>query len=231
LVIETLKKGKKKMNLDEFKEAHELHQKWLNDSSKGKRFACHCIFNFEWVEVDFKINLRSAVLRYADLRSAVLRYADLRYADLRYADLRYADLRSADLRSADLCSADLRYADLSSADLRSADLCSADLRYADLSSADLSSADLCSADLCSANLCSANLSSAVLDFSSGISFGCGSFDFRADMRLAAQLAYHFCRIDFGGCKEAMEAQEALVELANKFHKVDECGVLRKERYK
>ena len=102
---------------------------------------------------------------------------------------------------------------------------------ANLRCANLSYANLSSADLSSANLSYADLSSANLDFSSGISFRCGSFDFRADMRLAAQLAYHFCRIDFGDCKEALEAQGALIELANKFHRVDECGVLRKERYK
>ena len=84
---------------------------------------------------------------------------------------------------------------------------------ADLSCADLSCADLSGADLSGANL----------DFSSGVPFWCGSFGLKADLRLAAQMAYHFCRIDFPDCVEAQAAQEALKPLANKFHRVEECG--------
>jgi soluble cytochrome b562 len=40
--------------------------------------------------------------------------------------------------------------------------------------------------------------------------------------LAAQLAFHFCAIDFGECEEAKEAQKALRELAIKFHRAYEC---------
>jgi len=109
------------------------------------------------------------------------------------------------------------------ADLRSADLSFADLSFADLRSADLSFANLSSANLSFANLRSANLRFADLDFSSGITFKCSSFGFKADLRLAAQMAYHFCRIDFGESPEATTAQECLKTLANKFHRVDECG--------
>ena len=133
-----------------------------------------------------------------------------------YADLSSADLSSADLSYANLSSADLSYANLSYADLRSANLSYADLRYADLSYADLRSA----------NLSYANLSYADLDFSSGLSFRCSSFGFKANLRLAAQLAYHFCRIDFSDCEEAKAAQEALKELGNKFHRVEECGKIK-----
>jgi hypothetical protein len=43
------------------------------------------------------------------------------------------------------------------------------------------------------------------------------------MRIAAQLAYHFCRFDFGDCADAKAAQAALKDLADKFHRVKECG--------
>jgi len=164
-----------------------------------------------------------ANLRFADLRSADLSSADLGSANLRFANLRFADLRFADLSSADLSSANLRSADLSFADLRSANLSFADLSFADLGSADLSFADLRSANLSFANLRFADLRFADLDFSSGITFRCSSFGFKADLRLAAQLAYHFCRIDFGECEEAKKAQAGLRDLANKFHRVTECG--------
>ena len=117
------------------------------------------------------------------------------------ADLSYANLRSADLSSANLRSADLRSADLSSADLSYADLRSADLRYADLSSADLSYADL--------------------DFSV-FPLWCGSFGIKVDIRLSAQIAYHFCRLDTED-PEVKAAQQAIRTLANKFHRVEECG--------
>lgn len=57
---------------------------------------------------------------------------------------------------------------------------------------------------------------------------CGSFDVKCDIRLASQLAYHFCRLD---CKdrEVKAAQNALIKLANKFHRVEECGVLKPKR--
>ena len=46
-----------------------------------------------------------------------------------------------------------------------------------------------------------------------------------DIRLASQLAYHFCRLDCED-KEVVAAQNALITLANKFHRVEECGVLK-----
>ena len=48
---------------------------------------------------------------------------------------------------------------------------------------------------------------------------CGSFDMTTDIRLPAQLAYHFCRLK---CDDLLvqEAQKYLVPLANKFHRVD-----------
>ena len=122
----------------------------------------------------------------------------------------------ANLSSADLSYANLRYANLSYANLSSADLSSADL-----SSADLSSANLRSANLSSADLSSANLSSADLDFSV-FPLWCGSFGIKVDIRLSAQIAYHFCRLDTDD-PEVKAAQQALRILANKFHRVKECG--------
>ena len=137
-------------------------------------------------------------------------------ADLSYADLSYADLRSANLRSADLSYADLSYADLSSANLRHADLSYANLSYADLRYADLSYADLSYANLSYADLRSANL-----DYSA-FPLWCGSFGVKVDIRLGAQLAYHFCRLDTEN-EDVKKAQKALKILANKFHRVKECG--------
>ena len=120
--------------------------------------------------------------------------------------------------------ADLRFANLRSADLSYADLRSADLRFADLSSADLSSANLSSANLSSANLRFANLRSADLDFSC-FPLWCGSLGVKVDIRLSAQLAYHFCRLETDDT-DVKEAQKALKSLANKFHRAKECGEIK-----
>ena len=106
--------------------------------------------------------------------------------------------------------ANLREADLERANLRGAILWGADLRGADLWEANLRGADLRGADL---------------DFST-FPFWCGSFRIMADLRLGAQLAYHFCMIDFKDCKEAVEAQKNLKDLANRFHRIKiDCDVL------
>ena len=132
---------------------------------------------------------------------------------LRSANLRFADLRHADLRSANLRFADLRHADLNSADLRSADLRHADLRFADLRHADLRSA----------NLRSANLSFVDLDFSS-VPLWCGSLKMTVSKRIATQIAYHFCSLI---CDDAefIEARNSILDFANQFHRVKECGTL------
>ena len=146
-----------------------------------------------------------------------------------------ADLRSADLRSANLHYADLRYADLSSANLSSANLHYADLRYADLRSADLSSANLRSADLRSADLRSANLSSANLDYSV-FPLWCGSLDVHIDDRQATQLLYHLVKNVFYSKNtsdelKALMSNEAIINKANEFHRINECGLIavNKER--
>ena len=112
--------------------------------------------------------------------------------DLSEADLRCANLRRADLRGANLRGADLRCANLSRADLRGAVLSEADLRRA-------------------------NLSGANLDFS-GWPLWCGSFNVKIDKRIAAQLAYHFCRVICDD-PEVQAAQKALWPLANQFHRI------------
>ena len=92
-----------------------------------------------------------------------------------------------------------------------ANLSDANLRVADLSEADLSWADLREADL---------------DYSCW-PLWCGSLGAKVDQRIAAQIAYHFCRLD---CDDAeyLKARNALVDFANKFHRVEECGVIERK---
>lgn len=102
-----------------------------------------------------------------------------------------------------------------------ANLRRANLREADLREANLGEANLWRADLGEANLKGANLKGANLDYSCW-PLWCGSLGVRVCKRIAAQLAYHFCRLVCDD-PEVIAAQNALIPLANQFHRVDECG--------
>ena len=91
----------------------------------------------------------------------------------------------------------------------------ADLRRADLSGANLSGADLSGADL----------SGADLDFSCW-PLWCGGLAVKVCKRIAAQLAYHFCKLDCDD-PEYIAARNAILDFANQFHRVGECGKLEK----
>lgn len=100
------------------------------------------------------------------------------------------------------------------ANLRGANLEEADLRGADLGGADLRGADLRGADL---------------DYSCW-PLWCGSLDVTVDRRIAAQLAYHFCRLD---CDDPayIQARNAVLAFANQFHRAEECGFLEPKEVK
>ena len=141
-------------------------------------------------------------------------------ADLSGADLFGANLSGADLSGADLFGANLRDANLRGADLRRANLSGADLRRANLRGADLRGADLRRA-----NLSGADLSGADLDFSCW-PLWCGGLAVKVCKRIAVQLAYHFCKLDCDD-PEYITARNAILDFANQFHRVSECGKLEK----
>ena len=95
-----------------------------------------------------------------------------------------------------------------------ADLSVADLREADLSEADLSGADLSGADLHGANL----------DFSC-LPLRCGGLRWKIDRRIAAQIAYHFCSMECDD-PDFIKVRNSILDFANRFHRVEECGRLQ-----
>ena len=132
----------------------------------------------------------------------------------------YASLSNEDLRGASL-----RYADLSHADLSGADLSDADLRDANLKYANLRDADLTDADLRGANLRDANL-----DYSC-LPLWCGSLEAHFDDRQLVQIAYHLVKSGLqskNASEETKKELSKLIDFANKFHRVDECGEIKKE---
>ena len=141
-------------------------------------------------------------------------YASLSYVDLRGASLRYTDLSHAYLRGANLSHADLSGADLSDADLRGASLRHANLRDADLTDADLRGA---------------NLRDTNLDYSC-LPLWCGSLEAHFDDRQLVQIAYHLIKAGLqskNASEETKTELSKLIDFANKFHRVDECGEIKK----
>ena len=146
------------------------------------------------------------------------------------ADLSGANLSGADLSGANLSGADLSRANLSGADLSRANLSGANLSRANLSRANLSRANLSEAYLSWANLSGANLSGANLDFSS-LPLWCGSLKANFDDRQLIQIAYHLVKagLNSNNASEETKAElEKLIDLANKFHRVNECGFIEKK---
>ena len=77
------------------------------------------------------------------------------------------------------------------------------------------------ADLRGANLRGANLGGADIDFAAWF-MGCKSFGAKVDIRIAAQIAIHFCKLDCDK-PEVKEAQKLLAPIANQFHRIGEVG--------
>ena len=101
------------------------------------------------------------------------------------------------------------------ADLRGADLRGADLRGADLQGANLWGADLRGADLQGANL----------DYSC-LPLWCGSLSAHFDDKQIKQIAYHLVKAGLNSKNTSDDVKSELVKLiefANGFHRVEECG--------
>ena len=123
--------------------------------------------------------------------------------------------------------ANLEGAHLERANLEWANLEGANLEWAHLERANLEWANLEGANLEGANLERANLEGANLDFSA-FPLWCGGLDVHIDDRQATQLLYHLVRNVLYSKNTSKEMKKicrikSLVNQANKFHRVDECG--------
>ena len=110
-----------------------------------------------------------------------------------------------------------------------ANLSGVDLSWANLSGANLSRANLSWADLSGANLSWANLSRANLDYSV-LPIWCGSLKANFDDRQLIQIAYHLVKAGLNSTNASNETKaelEKLIDFANKFHRVEECGRIEK----
>ena len=102
----------------------------------------------------------------------------------------------------------------------------ADLTWANLTGADFTGANLTGANLTRANLTGANFTGANLDFASW-PLWCGSLKAYVDDRIVIQLLYHTLSVVHYSPYVSQEVKEALladgnVDIANRFHRVEEC---------
>lgn len=108
-----------------------------------------------------------------------------------------------------------------------------DLRGANLRGANLGEASLRDADLRGASLSGASLGEANVDFSCW-PLWCGSLNVKIDKRIFCQLLYHTLRagesVDDPEVNRLFEIPE-IVNLANQFHRVDECGKIEAQNGK
>ncbi|MEG1433245.1 pentapeptide repeat-containing protein [Eubacterium sp.] len=133
------------------------------------------------------------------------------YANLKCADLKYANLQGANLQDAYLQGAYLQGAYLQGANLKCADL-----KYANLQGADLRGA---------------NLQGANLDYSC-LPLWCGSLCANFDDRQLIQIAYHLVSAGLysdNASEETKDELSKLINFANRFHRIDECGMIEKYR--
>ena len=96
---------------------------------------------------------------------------------------------------------------------------------ANLSGANLSMANLSRADLSGADLSGANLSGATLDYSC-LPLWCRSLNANFDDRQLKQIAFHLVKAGLqskNASKETKTELAKIVDFANGFHRVAECG--------
>ncbi len=180
-----------------------------------------------------RVNKESVIVEDATTVKEAVKYAIRNHISLKYADLRGTNLRNMDLSNADLSNAYLQYADLSHSNLSRACLQNAKLNGANLTGACLADANLTDAVLSgtvlvSAELSDADLSGAYLDYSC-LPLWCGSLDVKIDKRIFCQLLYHVLRAGKSVKDEEVVAflnDEKALALANKFHRIEECGKLK-----
>ena len=140
---------------------------------------------------------------------AVKENVDFSFASLNNAKMNYANMNGAKMNNAKM-----NYANMNGAKMNSAKMNGAEMNYAKMNGAEMNGAEM--------------NDETTLDFSTGLSFKCSSFGIKASLRLAAQLLYHFERINFTACPEAEEIKNLpqVKALANKFHRVQECGKIK-----
>ena len=128
--------------------------------------------------------------------------------------------KRADLRGSNLRGSNLSGSNLSDSDLRDSDLRDSNLRHSNLSGSNLRGSNLSGS-----NLSDSNLRGAELDYSC-LPLWCGSLSAHFDDRQLKQIAYHLVNAGLQSKNASAETKRELsklIDFANGFHRVGECG--------
>ena len=115
--------------------------------------------------------------------------------------------------------------DLSRSNLSRSNLSRSNLSRSNLSCSDLSCSNLSRSDLSGSNLSGSDLSGSDLDYSC-LPLWCGSLNAHFDDRQIFQIVYHAVKagLDSPNVSENVKSElRKVAGLANRFHRVDECG--------
>lgn len=138
------------------------------------------------------------------------RRATMQGADLRNVNMNRADMRGVNMQRANMLHADMQYANMQCAKMQHADMRHADMRSAEMQRTDMRGANI---DYSAWPLC------------------CGSLKAYVDDRIAIQLLYHTLSVVQYSPYVSEDVKRTLltrdvVDVANRFHRVDECGKLK-----
>ena len=151
----------------------------------------------------------------ADLSGMELRNISLKGINLSHAILEGTNFDESSLESADLSYANLKKATFKNADLSYANLRGTFLRHVDFRGTNLTETDFKDANIDSSCLC----------------FWCGTLKTDFDDKQLIQIAYHLVKSGLDSKNATDETKKELSKLitfANKFHRIDENGILNKK---
>lgn len=120
-------------------------------------------------------------------------------------------------------------ADMRGANMEDANMRGANMRDANMEGANMRCANMRCADMRGANMRGADMQGANIDYSAW-PLWCGSLKAHVDDRIAVQLLYHTLSVVQHSPYVSEDVKRTLltpevVEVANRFHRVDECGEL------
>ena len=185
------------MTCTDLSEILRKHWLWLGQEDNGERA------NLEDANLD-GADMRFAKMQRANMKGATMQGATMQGAHMRYADMRFANMQGADMQGADMRCSNMTYANMQDANMQDTDLKNVSMRFADMRGADI-------------------------DYSCW-PLQCGSLKAHVDDRIAIQLLYHALSVVQHSPYVSDDIKrtlltEAVVDIANRFHRVEECGEL------
>jgi len=181
----------------------------------------------------YTIDLSNTNLSHIDISEAELYNADLYNVDFSHTKLRDSNLSGSILTNSVFYRTDISWVNMKCVSGTNVTFNQSNLGWSDFSGADLKNSIFRNSRLTGVNFINVKLNGTRL-YNNDIDFSCfplfcGSLDIKCDEKLFQQLAYHLCRLIVDN-DEIKQCQKALIDVANKFHRAIECGIIDRDRY-